>query len=79
MEQLSFFAEAGQSKGLPKELLEYRPGLFDQAESDELLHQFITEAPWKQSDHTPAYCLVRRPWHRLFCCGGSVKSGILDT
>jgi alkylated DNA repair dioxygenase AlkB len=49
MEQLSFFAEAGQSKGLPKELLEYRPGLFGQAESDELLHQFITEAPWKQT------------------------------
>jgi hypothetical protein len=50
MEQLSFFAEAGQSKGLPKELLGYRPGLFDQAESDYLLQKFITEAPWKQTD-----------------------------
>lgn len=47
-EQLSFFAEAGQSKGLPAELLEYRPGLFNPAESDELLRQLIRETPWKQ-------------------------------
>jgi alkylated DNA repair dioxygenase AlkB len=49
MEQLSFFAEAGQSKGLPRELLEYRPGLFNQTVSDYLLKKFITEAPWKQT------------------------------
>lgn len=49
MEQLSFFAEAGQSKGLPKELLEYRPGFIDSQTSDRLLQQFIKEAPWKQS------------------------------
>lgn len=48
MEQLSFFAEAGQSKGLPTELLEYRPGLFGPAEADELLQRFIVETPWKQ-------------------------------
>jgi hypothetical protein len=30
MEQLSFFADAGQSKGLPKELSEYHPGFIDQ-------------------------------------------------
>ena len=30
MEQLSFFAEAGQSKGLPPEMLEYRPVYGDQ-------------------------------------------------
>jgi alkylated DNA repair dioxygenase AlkB len=49
MEQLSFFAEGGQSKGLPKELLEYRPELFNQTVSDYLLQKFITEAPWKQT------------------------------
>lgn len=49
MEQLSFFAEAGQSKGLPKELLEYRAGFIDSQISDRLLQQFIREAPWKQS------------------------------
>jgi len=49
MEQLSFFAEAGQSKGLPKELLEYRPGLFSETASDCLLQQFITDVPWKQT------------------------------
>ncbi len=49
MEQLSFFAEAGQSKGLPKELLEYHPGFMDKQAGDRLLQQFIKEAPWKQS------------------------------
>lgn len=48
MEQLSFFAEAGQSRGLPKELLEYRSGFIDQRTSDELLRKFIAETPWKQ-------------------------------
>lgn len=33
MEQLSFFAEAGQSKGLPAELLEYHPGFIDEQTS----------------------------------------------
>jgi alkylated DNA repair dioxygenase AlkB len=49
MEQLSFFAEAGQSKGLPIEMLEYRPGLFDVTESDWLLAKFIADTPWKQT------------------------------
>jgi len=48
MEQLSFFAEVGQSKNLPKEMLEYTPGLFSSAESDEFLAKFIKEAPWQQ-------------------------------
>jgi alkylated DNA repair dioxygenase AlkB len=49
MEQLSFFAEAGQSKGLPPDMLEYRAGLFSPAESDALLARFIAETPWKQT------------------------------
>jgi alkylated DNA repair dioxygenase AlkB len=49
MEQLSFFAEAGQSKNLPEDMLEYRPGLFCTTESDALLAKFIAEAPWKQT------------------------------
>lgn len=49
MEQLSFFGEAGQSKGLPEKYLEYKPGLLDVAESDHLLNHFITETPWKQT------------------------------
>jgi len=49
MEQLSFFSEAGQSKGLPQELLEYRTDLFDAAASDRLLIKFIQETPWKQT------------------------------
>lgn len=48
MEQLSFFAETGQSKGLPVDMLEYFPGLFSVEESDELLNKFICDAPWKQ-------------------------------
>jgi alkylated DNA repair dioxygenase AlkB len=48
MEQLTFFAEAGQSKGLPTELLDYKPGLFNVTESDAFLNKFIATAPWKQ-------------------------------
>ena len=48
MEQLCFFPEAGQSRGLPKEMLEYTPGLFDKSESDYLLAKFIKESPWQQ-------------------------------
>lgn len=49
MEQLTLFADAGQSKGLPKELLEYIPGFVDSATSNRLLEQFIREIPWQQT------------------------------
>ena len=49
MEQLSFFGEAGQSKGLPTDYLEYRPGMFCVAESDRLLEKFIQDTPWRQT------------------------------
>lgn len=48
MEQLSFFADAGQSPGIPAELLTYHPGIFTGQECNHLLHKFITETPWKQ-------------------------------
>jgi alkylated DNA repair dioxygenase AlkB len=48
MEQLSFFAESGQSKGIPEELLEYHADFLDKPLSDALLNQFIREIPWKQ-------------------------------
>jgi alkylated DNA repair dioxygenase AlkB len=49
MEQLCFFPPAGQSKGLPKHLLDYRPQLIDAKESDRLLAHFINHTPWKQT------------------------------
>src|ERR1700748_1997084 len=48
MEQLSFLAEAGQSKGLPPDLLDYRPALFTAEESEYLMQKFIAEMPWQQ-------------------------------
>jgi alkylated DNA repair dioxygenase AlkB len=48
MEQLCFFPEAGQSKDLPEEMLEYMPGIFSKDESDYLLAKFIKESPWQQ-------------------------------
>ncbi len=48
MEQLSFFAEAGQSKGLPKHLLDYQPAFFSTSESDRLIETFIKTTPWQQ-------------------------------
>ena len=50
MEQFILFKEAGQSSGLPKELLEYHPGLFDEQESEALLNKFIVGSPWKQKE-----------------------------
>jgi len=47
-EQLCFFPETGQSKGLPEELLEYHPGFIDKETSDQLLQTFIAATPWKQ-------------------------------
>jgi alkylated DNA repair dioxygenase AlkB len=49
MDQLSLFGEAGQSKGLPTQYLDYRPGIFNAAESERLLHKLIAETPWKQT------------------------------
>jgi alkylated DNA repair dioxygenase AlkB len=49
IEQLCFFPEAGQSKGLPTDFLEYFPGLFSEDEGDFFLKKFIAEAPWKQT------------------------------
>lgn len=46
MEQFALFGEAGQSKGLPQHLLEYRPGLIG---DDSLLQHFIETTPWKQT------------------------------
>jgi alkylated DNA repair dioxygenase AlkB len=48
MEQLSFFDDAGQSKGLPIELLDYYPALFTIAESQALLQRFINTIAWEQ-------------------------------
>jgi len=49
MEQLCFFPEAGQSKGLPVDYLEYFPGLVSQDAGHDFLQKFIEEAPWKQT------------------------------
>jgi alkylated DNA repair dioxygenase AlkB len=49
MEQLCFFPETGQSKGLPTDFLEYFPGLFSVEEGNRFLQKFIAEAPWKQT------------------------------
>ncbi len=49
MEQLYFFPEAGMSKDLPKEMLEYRPDFIGKQAGDELLEQFIRDTPWRQS------------------------------
>jgi alkylated DNA repair dioxygenase AlkB len=48
MEQMTLFAEAGQSKGLPKEYLEYFSALVDAASGKQLLDNFIETTPWKQ-------------------------------
>ena len=48
MEQLTIFPEVGQTKGIPRELLDYHPDLFNAEESEFLLNKFIKDAPWQQ-------------------------------
>jgi alkylated DNA repair dioxygenase AlkB len=48
IEQLSFFREAGQSAGLPTEVLEYLPNIFDEELGSQLMERFIKETPWTQ-------------------------------
>lgn len=48
MEQLSLFGEAGQSRGLPTALLDYRPGLLDAAESEFIMNKLISETSFRQ-------------------------------
>jgi hypothetical protein len=61
MEQLCFFPEAGMSKGLPLEMLEYSPGLIGKETGDQLLAKFIREIPWKQSTQR---CGTRNTLHQ---------------
>ncbi|OCX52293.1 2OG-Fe(II) oxygenase [Mucilaginibacter sp. PPCGB 2223] len=48
MEQLSFFSEAGQTPGLPADVLEYHSGIFSISESEHFLQYFIGTVPWEQ-------------------------------
>jgi len=48
MEQLSFFAEAGQSIGLPSDILTYKNNFIGKTESDSILIHLIENTPWVQ-------------------------------
>jgi alkylated DNA repair dioxygenase AlkB len=48
IEQLSFFREAGQSAGLPTDVLEYLPNVFDHELGNQLMERFLAETPWTQ-------------------------------
>jgi alkylated DNA repair dioxygenase AlkB len=48
MEQLSFFEGSPQSVKLPPQLIDYRPGFFNQVESTVLMQTLIANIAWKQ-------------------------------
>ena len=48
MEQLAFFPESGQTTGLPTNVLEYIPNIFDPDRGTKLMEKFIAEVPWSQ-------------------------------
>ncbi|MDQ7947974.1 MAG: alpha-ketoglutarate-dependent dioxygenase AlkB [Pedobacter sp.] len=48
IEQLAFFPEAGQTTGIPDDILKYIPGLFDPGLGQRLMAKFIAETPWTQ-------------------------------
>ena len=55
---MSFFADAGKSKNLPLEMLEYMPGLINSETGERLLAKFIRDTPWKQS--------VQKMWEKEY-------------
>jgi hypothetical protein len=68
MKQLAWFAEAGQSKELPTEYIEYFPKLIDGSTGQHLLGSFIKMTPWKQQlrlMYTLSYCLRHRILQRI--------------
>lgn len=48
MEQLTFFPENGQTRGIPTDVLEYIPKVFDPALGTKLLEKLVAEVPWSQ-------------------------------
>ncbi|MFC3560286.1 alpha-ketoglutarate-dependent dioxygenase AlkB family protein [Pedobacter jamesrossensis] len=48
IEQMSLFAPAGQSRGLPLDVLEYTAGFLAEEKSNMLLNDFIADVPWSQ-------------------------------
>lgn len=48
MKQLNFFGDIEQLVNVPAELVDYVPGLFNEAESNFYMQKFITEMPWQQ-------------------------------
>ncbi|MDQ7947414.1 MAG: alpha-ketoglutarate-dependent dioxygenase AlkB [Pedobacter sp.] len=48
MEQLSFFKEAGQSRGIPESVLAYYPDFINEQEGTAVMEKLIRESPWTQ-------------------------------
>ena len=48
MEQLAFFPEQGQSRGIPEGLLSYLPNLIEAGMGNALMAQMVRSAAWKQ-------------------------------
>ncbi|HEY4324267.1 MAG TPA: alpha-ketoglutarate-dependent dioxygenase AlkB [Mucilaginibacter sp.] len=48
MEQLNIFGEVAQTVVLPLDLLEYHPGIFNKAEANKYMSEFISNIPWQQ-------------------------------
>ena len=46
--QLNIFDPILPDRGLPADIMDYRPGIFDAAESEYLMEKFIRETPWQQ-------------------------------
>jgi alkylated DNA repair dioxygenase AlkB len=48
MEQLAFFPECGQTKGLPTDVLTYIPGIIAAELGQRFMEKFINDTPWTQ-------------------------------
>ncbi|MHA4895736.1 alpha-ketoglutarate-dependent dioxygenase AlkB family protein [Pedobacter sp. PWIIR3] len=48
MEQLTLFAPKGQSRGLPVEVLDYRPEIIKEPLGYQLMDRLVAQAPWQQ-------------------------------
>jgi len=61
MEQFDLFPGNETRPDLPKDILEYKPGLFTIQESHDIMQALLTETPWKQESQQMYGRMVKTP------------------
>jgi len=72
MEQFNLFPGNEAGPVLPKDILDYKPGLFNAQQSHDIMQKLLTETPWKQESQQMYGRMVKTP--RLTAWYGDASS-----